>query len=1050
VFEALVRRGTLVAVALLIVCVLGVVAALRIPVQMIPDLEVRTISVRTSWPGATPQDIEQEILIEQEEFLRNIPGLQELESTASSGSATIELEFPYDVDITQTLIRVNNALSQVPDYPENVNEPSVDATSFSENAFMFFRVQPQDGNPRGLDLKMMRDFLADHVRPRMESVPGVAEAAIWGGTERRIRVELDAARLTERGLSVADVREAIQARNRDVSGGDLDAGKRRYLLRTVGRFDTVQELDDLVLARRGDAITRLGEVAEISLDHREPSQLSWVNGDPSITLGIYRQPGSNVMRIKDGLLAKMDAINAEVLNPAGMKMRLTADDVTYVSDSLRNVWQNLAIGAVLALGVMFLFLRSPRATWIAVMGVPVCAIAAFLGLLVTGRTINVISLAGVAFAIGMTLDNSIVVLESIELERRKGVDKLKAAVAGVQKVWPAVLASTLTTVLVFVPIVFIREEAGQLYSDIAIAVSAAILASMLVAITVVPTAAARLDVRGAGDKARLGPAIAAGVGWMIASWPRRLAVMGASVAAAAAIAIFLTPPASYLPEGEEPKTFASMNAPPGYNLERMTEIAQEIEAEFLPHVGADGEAYAAGETDIPPLAYFILSAEASGMRIISETRDTRKVGALMDAISKRYEQYPGMRAFATRGSIITSNDGGTRSVNLDISGTELSAIYTTALTAFRRAETVFDGARIQANPSTLSLSQPLVEVRPDWDRAAELGLDATELGTAVATLGDGAYADEFFLGDDKLDIYLYARNGLANGPDSLADLPVHSSNGTTMPLSDVATVVETVNTSTLRRVNGQRTVTLNIIPPGDVPLEVGVKRVREEVVGHLRQRGEIPARVGVEITGAADELKRTQEALWSNYVVAVAVVYLLLVAIFSHWGYPLLIMTAIPLGVTGGILGLKLMNVVGGALPAVGLPAIHQPFDMISMLGFLILMGTVVNNPILLVHRAQANLREGFTDAREAVQEAVASRLRPIAMSTITTIVGLAPLVFIPGAGTELYRGVGAIVLFGILGAAVVTLTFLPALTASVLRPARTANAAGWNDDKDR
>ncbi|SDG10412.1 Multidrug efflux pump subunit AcrB [Limimonas halophila] len=1033
-FEGLVRRGTLVTVALLIVCVLGIVAAFRIPVQMIPDLEVRTISVRTSWPGATPQDIEQEILIEQEEYLRNIPGLEKLEATASSGQASIELEFPYDVDITQAMIRVNNALSQVPSYPDNVNEPSVDATSFSQNSFMYFRVQPLDGNPRGLDLTMMRDFLGDHVRPRMESVPGVAEAAIWGGSERRIRIDLDPARLTERYLSVADVRDAIRARNRDVSGGDLEAGKRRYLLRTVGRFSEVQQLEQLVLARRGDAITRLGEVADIELSHREPDQRSWVNGEPSITVGIYRQPGSNVMKIKDGLVAAMDDINREVLNPAGMKMRLTADDVTYVSDSLTNVWRNLGIGAVLALGVMFLFLRSPRATWIAVMGVPVCAIAGFLGLLVAGRTVNVISLAGIAFAIGMTLDNSIVVLESIELERRKGLDKVKAAVAGVQKVWPAVLASTLTTVLVFVPIVFIQEEAGQLYSDIAIAVSAAILASMLVAITVVPAAAARFDVHGGSGRGRLGPALAAGVGRLIATWPRRLAVMAGTVAASAAIVVFLTPPASYLPEGEEPKTFATMNAPPGYNLERMTEIAQEIEAEFLPHVGADGEAYAKGETDIPPLAYLSLSAEASNMRIIAETQDPGHIRALMDAITERYEQYPGMRAFAARGSIITSNDGGTRSVNLDVSGTDLPAIYRTALTAYRRAQAVFDDPRIQATPSTLSLSQPLVEVRPDWNRAAELGLDARELGAAVATLGDGAYADEFFLGDDKLDIYLNAENGLAGGPDALDDMPVHTRNGTTVPLADVARIVETVNTSTLRRVNGQRTVTLNIIPPDEVPLEVGVQRVREEVVGHLRQRGEIPAQVGVEITGAADELQRTQEALWSNYLVAIAVVYLLLVAIFSHWGHPLLIMTAIPLGVAGGILGLKVMNVVGGALPAIGLPAIHQPFDMISMLGFLILMGTVVNNPILLVHRAQANLRAGETDVRAAVQEAVASRLRPIAMSTITTIVGLAPLVFIPGAGTELYRGVGAIVLFGIMGAAVVTLTFLPALTASVLR----------------
>ena len=239
-------------------------------------------------------------------------------------------------------------------------------------------------------------------------------------------------------------------------------------------------------------------------------------------------------------------------------------------------------------------------------------------------------------------------------------------------------------------------------------------------------------------------------------------------------------------------------------------------------------------------------------------------------------------------------------------------------------------------------------------------------------------------------------------------------------------------------------MTLNIIPPDDVPLETGVARVRAEVVSYLRQEGVIPNRVNVSISGAADQLDATRSALGSNYLVALVIIYLLLVAIFNHWGYPVLIMTSIPLGIAGGIVGLWLLNVVGGWLPALGLAAIIQPFDMISMLGFLILMGTVVNNPILIVHRAVSNATEQGMTAAEAVQEAVAARLRPIAMSTITTICGLAPLVLIPGAGTELYRGVGAIVMFGIIGAALVTLTMLPALTAFVLdwRASRQAHAS--------
>ncbi|WP_286875656.1 efflux RND transporter permease subunit, partial [Marinimicrobium sp. UBA4509] len=402
----------------------------RIPVQMIPDLEVRTISIRTSWPGATPQDVEKEILIEQEEYLRNIPYLVEMQSSADFGSAQIELEFPFGVDINETLIRVNNALTQVPSYPENVDEPSVYATSFSSNAFMYFRISPLEGNPRGLDMDMMRDFIEDNVRPRMSGVPGVSEVNVGGGAERQIQIHLNPERLAEREITLTQVRDAIRERNRDLSGGEVESGKRRYLLRTMGRFEDLEGLENLILERRGDSITRLSDVADVELDHFKIRQTSYVNTRPVISLSVRRESGSNVIAIKDAMMAEVENINRDLLNPEGMELALTADDVVYVQASVFNVWKNLILGALLATGIMYAFMRSFRATALGVVGIPICTIAAFLGLLIAGRTINVISLAGVAFAIGMTLDNSIVVLESIELERRKGLKKLQAAVAG--------------------------------------------------------------------------------------------------------------------------------------------------------------------------------------------------------------------------------------------------------------------------------------------------------------------------------------------------------------------------------------------------------------------------------------------------------------------------------------------------------------------------------------------------------------------------------------------------------------------------------------------
>jgi multidrug efflux pump subunit AcrB len=436
---------------------------------------------------------------------------------------------------------------------------------------------------------------------------------------------------------------------------------------------------------------------------------------------------------------------------------------------------------------------------------------------------------------------------------------------------------------------------------------------------------------------------------------------------------------------------------------------------------------------MPAISYYNIRVGADSLRIISEPIDAGDIDALMAALTQKYSEYPGMRAFAARGSIISSNDGGTRSINLDIAGTDLGTLYTVAQAAYQRAGEVFEKPRIQSQPASLSLAQPMIEIRPRWERVAELGLSGEDIGFIVSALTDGSYVDEFFLADDKIDIYLYSEAGRNVALDKLSQLPVYTPSGEVLPLGALADIVESVDTNSVRRVNGRRTVTLNIIPPRDIALESGVEKVRNELVGYLRENGAIPANVDVVISGAADQLDATRETLVSNYLVALLVIYLLMVAIFNHWGYPLLIMTSIPLGIAGGIVGLAVLNGVGGLLPWFGLNAIVQPFDMISMLGFLILMGTVVNNPILVVHRAVQNVESGM-DAIAAVTEAVEVRLRPIAMSTITTLVGLAPLVLIPGAGTELYRGVGAIVMFGILGAALVTLTMLPALTVIVLQ----------------
>jgi multidrug efflux pump subunit AcrB len=1044
--DFLIRRGTLLTVTLMVILIFGVLAAIRIPIQMIPDLEVRTISIQTRWPGATPQDVEKEILFEQEKYLRNLPSLQRMVSNASTGSASINLEFPFGTDINEALIRVNNALSQVPSYPENVDEPVLYTSSFSENAFLYYSITPQPGNPKHLDMDMMRDFIDDFVRTPLERVPGVSQVDLRGGAERQVQILVDPAKLAQRGLSMTEVRNAIRDRNRDFSAGDMESGKRRYLVRTIGRFGSIEAFETMIIKRVGDSITRLGDVAQVQLGHFEIRGKSYAAGEPSLLLAFRRESGSNVIDVRNAILPEVEKLERTVLEPNGMRILLVTDDVLYVEASVGNVWQNLAIGALLASGVMLLFMRSISVTLIGMIGIPICTIAAFSGLLVMDRTINVISLAGIAFAIGMTLDNTIVVLENIDQELKRTKDRFLAAVQGATRVWPAVLASTLTTVFVFAPVLFVEEEAGQLYSDIAIAIGSAILISMLYAITIVPAASARFLKSSQGD-GRYKPwtpfraQIEQSIAWLLASKARAWVCMAVVVGATLFSIISLTPPAEYLPEGEEPKTFSVMIAPPGYSLEEMNQIAEEIQEYFVPYMEDSPSAFDSGQTEVPALLTFNMFVSPQSMRVISMPKKPAHIDALMDALNRKFRSFPGMRAFSSRGSIISSNDGGTRSVNLDVSGPTLASVYAAATRAYELAVETIPDAQINSNPGSLTLGQPLIELRPNWERAAELGFSASELGYTIAALSDGAFVGEFFLDDDKVDIFLYSDQLTELEVGSLGDVTLYTPNGSLVPLASVVDIVETVDSDSIRRVNGKRTVTVNIIPPRSIALETGVAMIEGGVVDPMRQSGELADGIDIQLSGASDQLMATRKSLGGNFVVSIVLSYLLIVVIYRHWGYPLLILATVPLGIAGGIGGLALLNLLGSWLPLLGLDAIQQPFDMISMLGFLILLGTVVNNPILIVDQSLFNMKERGQSVVKSVQNAVESRLRPIMMTTITTLCGLSPLVFIPGEGTELYRGVGAIVLFGLIFSTLVTLTFLPSLLIIVF---------GWIERSDQ
>ncbi|MCW2246584.1 multidrug efflux pump subunit AcrB [Azospirillum fermentarium] len=1034
-FRLILEKPLVFLIGILIVCLLGVVSVLRIPVQMIPDVTPREVSVETSWPGAAPEDVERDIILEQERVLRGIPDLERMTATADFGYGSIVLKFPPAVPIADALVRVNNALAEVPSYPDNADRPRVVAESVSDDPFMYFSLERLAADGPGVQTET--GWVENTLRPRLERVPGVANVRVIGGLDRQIHILLDPVKLSARRLTVGEVRDALRARNRDLSGGDRDFGKRRYFLRTIGRFADVEALNGLILREDNGTHIRLRDVGRAEMAAEEPQSMAFADGKPIILLGIAKRAGANVIGVRDAVVEAVADLNPHTLKERGLTLRLLTDDVRYVEQSVRAVVDDLALGAVLAALALFVFLRSPSATLIGAAGLPICVLAAFLILLAAGRSINVISLSGIAFAIGMTVDNSVVALENISRHLAMGKSRFAAALDGVGEVWPAILSSTLTTVMVFIPVLFLEMEAGQLYSDIAVAIAGSIVMSMMVAVIVVPMAANRWlappspaqRARGDGWFTRL---TVRAVRWSVGGLGRQLAILAATLAATAAVLLTMIPAAEYLPEGEEATVFGFMATPPGTNMAAMTEMWRQVDGVLTRAVNDEK-----GAEGIPPLSLNLSFIRPGFLRFVAVPRSREDSQALIVAMTRTMRAFPGVRAFAAKGSIFSGNGGGARAITVELSGgRSLEALYTSSLAVLDRARGLYDDVQVNSDPSppTLALSQPVLEVHPNWERTSALGISQTELGYTLRAYADGAFADEFLLDDDKIDMMLRLDPAAGNGRHAFETLVLYTGRGEPVPVSAVAEIRETVGSSSITRVDGRRTVTLTIIPPRSVALETAIAEIRGTLLPTLRAEGVIPEGVSTRIAGAGSAFDEIRSALAGGFLLALAITYLVLVAVFGHWGFPLIIMAVVPLGVGGGFAGLWLFNTMGAHLDLIGMAPLNQPFDVLTMLGFLILIGTSVNNPILIVEYAVENIKKRGMTAAEAVEDATRLRLRPILITTVAAIAGLAPLVLIPSPGTELYRGLGVVVMFGLLFSTLVSLIVLPVVLALVFR----------------
>ena len=465
--EFSIRNPVTVTVGVLLIALFGIVSLAQLPVQLTPDVEKPEVTVRTTWQGASPHEVEREVVDEQEEQLKGVEGLEKMLSESTYGRGSITLRFPAGTNVDTALLQVSNRLNQVKEYPVEVDEPVILSANDRGAAMAWFIFEPVAGNP--IDISTMRDFAEDMIKPRFERVQGVAASNVYGGRERELRIVLDPAKLAARRITMMELGRALEQENRNYSAGDFDEGKRRYAVRTVGEYRTLEDVEDVIVAHRGGAPVYVRDVATVKLGYKDATHVVREMGRPAIAVNAIRETGANLLEAMAGLGTAVEELNEGSLGPLGFTLYQVYDETDYVESSLSLVQQNLIIGSVLAVTVLFLFLRTGSSTLIIGLAIPISIMGTFIMLWLLGRNLNVVSLAGMTFAAGMLVDNSIVVLENIYRHRQEGKAPLRAAYDGAVEVWGAILASTLTTIAVFVPILFIEEQAGQLFRDIATA-----------------------------------------------------------------------------------------------------------------------------------------------------------------------------------------------------------------------------------------------------------------------------------------------------------------------------------------------------------------------------------------------------------------------------------------------------------------------------------------------------------------------------------------------------------------------------------------------------
>lgn len=994
-----------VAVGVAVTILFGIFALYALPIQLFPDIDRPQVGIQTSWRAETPREVEAQIVQPEEDVLQGIPGLQEMDGYAGNGGGYVALTFALGTDMQSTLVDVVGRLNRIPSLPVDAQKPVIQLanTQDSNATLLYVFMQKLPGNHK--DVNSYEHFLKNVVVPRLQAIPGVGSAQINnnGGNEE-IDIVFNPMRAAQLGIQIPKMAQQISGAE-DVSGGTIDVGRRQFGLDFRGRY-SVADLKGLILEWRGGKPVHLGDIADVYVGRSKPGGFAYQNGNPAIGLSVFRASGANVLATVNAVKAELKKINEGPAKEQGVTLQYSFDPSHFINQAVGMVTSDLFLGVLLAVGVLWFFMREWRGTLIISSAIPICLFAVVVLLNLAGRSLNVISLAGLAFATGMVLDAAIVCFENILRLRERGMPAGEASTTGTQQVWGALLASTATNVAIFLPIIFLKDVEGQLFADLALTIAFAVFISLIVAVTVVPVAAMLfLKTRPkVSELAGVWRRITDTVMNLTDTPRRRQAWIGGLIAVSLVGTWLLTPALHYLPQVKRAAIDGFIQFPAGTSVEFANKhLARPIIDRLHP--------YMTGQKQPKLLNYYVKMDGNGFMDMAVRVPNDGDFPALEKIVRQDViKDLPDAQAFAQMGSLFGGFDAG-GGVSINVQSNNAEAMRAATKKGFELLTKRFPEGVVNAQP-TLDYDQPQLKLKPDDQSIAEVGWTRPDVGNLVQAFGEGLYVGQRYDADQQL--YLILKAQPLNSPDAVRNAPVATPSGGVVPLGHLMSMQTTLAPSGTYRLDKRPTFSLNLQPPRGMALQDVMKILRTEIEPQLKKM--LPPDGTITYGAAADHL---DNALWNmgkNFALAVLLLFLIMAALFKSMWDSFIATIALPLGTVGGMAALRILGLFT-----------FQPLDLITMIGFIIVLGLVVNNTILLVARTRQAEAEGMSRV-DAVRSSLETRLRPIFSSTLTAIFGMLPLVLVPGPGAEIYRGLGAVIVGGILISHVFTLILIPAL----------------------